>query len=347
MRCLLHIGLAKTGTSTLQESFAAGREVLLEHGILYPPFPVANHSLLRVGLVEPHLWGRNLKVRARAEGPDRIRAEAQEAWEGVEATVRRLRPSLTIISGEGLAVLPEHALIVLSNRLRALFDQVKVVAYVREPASSYASWMQQKVLVSAEITPPSDFILPAQRSLEGYKGVFEDVEVRAYDRRRLVGGCIVLDFLAHIPQASAAELKVLNANTSISGPAMCVLQAYYRGSDLNAADVRRSGKLLLRGLRLTDDHRPPATLRPGIAPMLIASHAGQFAWLRDTFGVEFDLISAHVNAEPAGWKSDDLMEVLDVTKEQLDAAFAEAVGRLTQGGNDVDHLLEVWRQKPG
>ncbi len=77
-RVLVHVGAPKTGTSFVQEALWSHREVLAEHGILYPADRFDAHFLAALDLLEMP-WGG---LEAQAVGAwDRL-AEQVRAWEG-------------------------------------------------------------------------------------------------------------------------------------------------------------------------------------------------------------------------------------------------------------------------
>ncbi len=65
-RCVLHIGLEKTGTTTIQNRLASNRERLLERGILYPRSAGrSNHLHLVSACLDFGVWD-NIKANQLA-----------------------------------------------------------------------------------------------------------------------------------------------------------------------------------------------------------------------------------------------------------------------------------------
>ena len=115
-RLLLHIGMPKTGTSALQDTFAQGRSKLAEYGILYPEIVRTNHDILAAGYRPLSDLGRQYKQLYERQ-PEKLQADFREWWLGVKSEVERRRPETVILSGELMCV---PAAI---KRLRTLLDE--------------------------------------------------------------------------------------------------------------------------------------------------------------------------------------------------------------------------------
>ena len=78
-RVLLHVGTPKTGTSYLQDVLFRNRELLCEHGILYPADRFDAHFLAALDLMRL-TWGG-------------LETQAVGAWDQLAEQVRRWRRS--------------------------------------------------------------------------------------------------------------------------------------------------------------------------------------------------------------------------------------------------------------
>ena len=90
MKVILHIGLEKTGTTSIQRTCASKREELLRHGVLYPKTPgKSNHCAVAALAANP---GKCLDLRTQlgivdqsafdaflAEFPAKLQAEIRES----------------------------------------------------------------------------------------------------------------------------------------------------------------------------------------------------------------------------------------------------------------------------
>lgn len=108
----IHCGLHKTGSTAVETSFAGGRDVLLRHGLLYPPsgrFP-AHHNLAWELTCDPRfdragLCWKDLYPRIAAHGGDVLissadfesRLDLPFAFEAVFDKIRALRREVCLI----------------------------------------------------------------------------------------------------------------------------------------------------------------------------------------------------------------------------------------------------------
>lgn len=181
MKYVVHIGVNKTGTSSLQKAFHERRSELAAQGICYPETGIqtsAHHGLTRV------LRGATPESQGMPEDwEERLRAE----FEGHE---------LVVLSSENFATLQDPA------PLARLCPpgETRIVVYLRDYARYMVSWYQQ-ALHSRNISMSlEDFIESHSTSFSAliarWSAVFgrENVIVRHYERSKLKDRDIVADF---------------------------------------------------------------------------------------------------------------------------------------------------------
>ena len=202
----LHIGLSKTGSSSIQRVLAEQRPALEQQGIYYPRSPGwANHALLPASLVnDPKiLWGfhpgtwEGMTPTARLT---RFRAEWQAEMDALPAWAGRC-----VISAEQIGGLlrSDEEVRRLADTLRPYFGSVVVVAYLRRQdqhvASAYSQWLRGGVLEDPVVPPGGPeihFEYDYGPLLGRYADAFGDAAMRPriFSRATLVGGDVVEDF---------------------------------------------------------------------------------------------------------------------------------------------------------
>jgi hypothetical protein len=295
MRTILHIGMSKTGTTALQESFARSRAYLATRGVLYPRNPAGSsqrhHQVVACGLAPFERLPREFQSRY-ADG-----AAARAAYRAfvahLRAQVAEARPEALVLSGESMfRALGETGARNLTGLLEGLGDEIRIAAYVRRPSEHVLSHIQQAMRYSHRPRGvESREILPV---LDGYAALFgaEAVDARAFHRDVLAGGDVVTDFcarnLAETGVTRAAMAAPGFANESLSAEASDVSRryrlAFHRGRDRFSPDSRG----LLTELAAIDAalgaERP--RLRPGLAEAIDHASAEPLA-LRARYGIEF------------------------------------------------------------
>jgi hypothetical protein len=246
---ILHIGLSKTGSSSIQRVLAANREAMQAQRTYMPHSPGwANHALLPAALVnDPKiLWGfhpatwEGLTPAARLA---RFRAEWAAEMAALPDWAERC-----VITAEQIAGLLRTDVEVarLAALLRPHFGQVTVVAYLRRQdlhaASAYSQWLRGGVMVEpglpeGGVVENPDYDYGAM--LDRFARAFGDAAVRPriFDRASLQGGDVVEDFcqLAELRLPPLADAAKKNSNLGITLQGQALLLASGRHFAARAA----------------------------------------------------------------------------------------------------------------
>lgn len=226
----IHIGVHKTGTTSIQATFYNNRRQLRRHDVNYLNI-AENHSYRLYPLFcdAPHKYIQNLRAG--------IDTEAKAARKNA-ATERALRRALKanrwsgiVISGEALSNLSPAGVGRLKAALAPYAARFRIVAYVRDPYSYMTSAFQEHLREGADYDqliakPP----LPHYRArLSRFIDVFgrDQVDIRIFDPAHFVGGDLITDFLSAIEAdpAIAADLKVIRRNEGLSLEAAWLIKA--------------------------------------------------------------------------------------------------------------------------
>jgi hypothetical protein len=351
LRLLLHAGMTKTGTTALQRTLATHQEGLLESGILYPiPDPKYFHHNNLVCKVLPPESLPHVFRPGKFRNPSTVdpKDAADASWRRIVDDVARIRPPLTILSGElfyGLSRDPS-SLRQFRDLLAEVFDDIEVVIYVRDPPSHYLSSQQEVVKMShRRIRRPCDYRPTLRSRLEAFIGAFEGrVLVRTYDREQLVEREIVHDFFSSALQDAyhlVGSMSIINERESMSAEAMCITQKLRRYAFPDREDINlREVTLIRRELRKLEDEDGFRPTRPRLRPEISAMIAHRFKldleWLREEFGVRFlasDTEADPPAREPSGWRSRELEQLLVIERERMEAASYQLLARLARRAN--------------
>jgi hypothetical protein len=233
---ILHIGLSKTGSSSIQRVLADQRPALQEMGIFMPHSPGrANHGLLPASLVNDTaiLWGFHPGIwegMSREARLERFRREWAEEMASLPAWAERC-----IITAEQIGSLmrQDNEVQRLADMLHAHFATVQVVVYLRRQdqhlASAYTQWLRGGVMEDPALPedgPETLFEYDYGPMLARYARAFGQDAVcpRIFSRATLVGGDVVEDFFAaagfSIPVPDEAPNKNANAGITLEGQAL-------------------------------------------------------------------------------------------------------------------------------
>lgn len=315
---LLHLGQDKTGSTALQRSLFASPQQLRAAQLYFPdPGGHASHRQ-----IFPHLTGclpdDPVQLRTLARTPEAAFRTAKQMWEQTCKALDRERPKTLILSSETeFRSFPVAGFDRLRDVLDQSVDQVKVVAYLRSPASFFLSRVQQdlKKRPMPNRIPPDHY----RRVLEPWRKFGPGpVEVMEYRREALIQGDVIADFCQRfLPALEASSLTDPGySNPTLSAEAMELLQDFHRGERpapyaFYARRPQRFKNLIARA-----DQRVEGRARPRLRDDLravIEARCTDLDWLADTCGVRFaDVRPPEMPADLAEERFQALRDVSDI-----------------------------------
>lgn len=311
---ILHAGLPKCGSSSIQRSLFAARKVLASRGVVYWDIG-PNHSEPLKALSQGYFRAKLPQaLRARYGSPDRIEQALREALS---------RPSeFTILSAEGMgrvkgagdaaAPKPQDA----RGRLRAAvlgagFDRLRIVTYVRPPVAWWESLVQQRA--------KSNSIADALRGTTSYRALIEPLEtlfpeaekvLRLFDPAAFPGGSLLLDFAAAagLGRERLEGVAEIRANPSLSAEATALLDRLQR----QAGGEQPIGKWFVEHyLRPNLDSGRRFRLPRDVLEALIEENREDIAWISARLGRDLTPdLSDRTGEDAAGDASGDAVAAL-------------------------------------
>ena len=385
-KIIFHIGTNKTGTTTLQDSFAKSRARLESSGILYPDLSrYTHHTQLIFSVLEDEeytgAFGRNTP-----EGVQASKEISERLWSKLEEQVAQSACHTLVLSTEYAFGMRPQAWERMSARLAAFGDELHLVGYFRSPASHFNSSQQQVLKYGHTIESPCKPI-PYKGKIQKLKARAgaQSIRVNLFDRKSLKGGDIIEDFVGQIEDICGTklpEIDHMNDNESVSAEAVRLLYAFNKRAFPNS---RRPGnptsKVLLGCIkeaeaRIKGLQRPK--LRARIKQTIDAVNMDEAIWLRDEMRIVFpdfdfnadakapdafetDVGKRHLRPEDVfeGLNGDTLLHLqAEVLKTLFDKVFeirGQAGKRIPQARKEgvtptISHLTEMYfpnRRKAG
>lgn len=292
-RLLFHIGMAKTGSSSLQRAFFGSQNYLASKGVLYPHNPARpkfyNHKLLAAQIAPLEKLPRHM---ARFGDQERVLRDCAGFIEHLRGEIARCRPALLLLSSETMFARIRRPA-ELRRALRALGVAPPVfAAYLRRPSERYVSGLQQVLRSSHELVQPR---APSYRGpITTYEALFGAgcLRLHVFHRSLLKNGDVVADFIAHHLAEHGVEMahlaQVGERNVSVSAESMTVLQAFRAAFRADEQGADKVVDALRRTLREADQatSSPRPRLRPEIAERVDYASDDPL-WLRDAHGLVF------------------------------------------------------------
>lgn len=318
MRIVIHVGMHKTGSSSIQHTFARLQHPDLE----YIDWGISgNHSALFV-----LLFGDTDRLAGyhgfEARGPEFIRGlpALREDWrKRVSAQLAGAADKTVIFSGEDIS---HPSFYNALPRLRDFFSEwsndISVIGYARPPAGFMASAFQQRLKggVTADLFSGAASPHYCDR-FESIDRIFgrDTVSLGEFSPDRLLNGDVVQDFTLKIGLGPLKEDQIIRANESLSLEAAALLyvqrhlgQGFVAGFDgAHVANNRFIARLATIGRR-------KFALSPQMLAPILEKERDDIAWMEDRLGHGFSGGSAaHKDAISS------LDDLIDIALEQYDA----------------------------
>ncbi|KGM50535.1 sulfotransferase family protein [Pseudooceanicola atlanticus] len=239
---LIHIGMQKTGTTTLQEWLHANADKLAKQGILFPQFKRQNGKAMQQQLALG-LFGFHLSERMPPRGTFRrhlgIKSlDDQAAY--CDETLRQLGKMIAEQPYDGVILSSEYIGGWLNSRAQiekldqlfsGIFGTVVYVLYLREPGDWILSRYVQSLRSGGVQTLDEYVSKHAAAGLFRRANLWSDtigkdrVQIRLYDRAVMPEGDIVADFCDVAGLDRSQYSTVVDRNASLSqGEAKALLQ---------------------------------------------------------------------------------------------------------------------------
>jgi len=257
----LHVGTRRTGTTSIQQTCRRSNPVLRDAGLRYPGAD----------------WGPHQVATAAGDGT---------AAEWIDKLPTEID---VLLSSEAFGKTSPEQRIALAKLIAPRWPSVRVVIYCREPVSFATSVAQQAVRRRGrplDVAVRKPVIYGFRRQLEGWIAAFgrENLIVRKFDRRSMIGGDVVDDFFHTIGYADVIpRLTRVTENVATSRQGLQAISDYtqkhgFRGGKRHDETIARLMTIPGDGLRL-----PRETARE-----VIARSAADLAYLEAEFGITFD-----------------------------------------------------------
>ena len=228
----LHIGVPKTGTTSLQRFLMLNREALEQKGFIYPDF---GYSYPNVGKARnAYFVSRTGKDNFQDEWADSFRqlTELGKRWDNIilsdEAVWNRMKPP---------GFWP---------KTRAKFDEtglsLHIIVYLRKQDGLVESFWNQRVKARGKMTMPfEEFIVEKYKFMpmaydEWLDKIVEEgkpdrLTVRVFERGQLLGGSVIDDFCDAIGLSMTPELVIpKESNSSFDADVIAVKKMINRNA---------------------------------------------------------------------------------------------------------------------
>lgn len=329
-RCIIHAGLPRTGTKSIQHSLMALDDDRFFYAPLsgLPGFP--NHTAVLRNLYTPPRDPRYQKLVERF-GSEEFEKAAAAAKAGMKFAFAGAGGRDMVLSADGLMRMSTAGLTRMKNALDRRFDSLAVVAYVRAPLSYMESMVQQRIREGhADAFNPQTLGPHYEKSVSRLDAGFgqDQVTLVKYAPDRFPGGDVVAEFCQRfgIPLAS---VKPVRRNGPLTRVAAQLLHQYALAVKAGEAQALGLALSTLLADRLAELDPAPFRLAPGLLAPLAAQHEADIAWMSARLGE-----SLEETPEAGG----GMIASLDELAEPVPDAAARVTALIAAGGGVVDDI---------
>lgn len=321
-RCWLHIGMHKTGTTSLQANLkrigsTSEWKYICVGGKLHMNTPF--HAMFATDPFKYHWFAK------QGITPEALSEKGAKLRERLATAISKSRAETIIMSAEALPLIDKAGIARLKEFLDPLFDEIRVIGYVRPPVSFKISIFQEMVKGGRSKFDVGDIKLNYRRKFEKFDQVFgrENVILRKFDPAGFAHGCTVSDFFTSIGLKSPDRATIQRANESMSRSACGILYAYRKfgpgygsGPGVVAENVQLVEVLLaMKG--------PKFTAARSMVAAGLANESADLKWMAARLGAPLD----ENLAESGGIATEaELLEVPRAALEEFATCFAKIQG---------------------
>ena len=334
MKIVIHAGMHKTGTSTIQNTFSALAEQQKDF-VYAPALGQGHNSLFILGFHDEEQLENYYLFRHQDMRLPQLLRHKQEIRARLDAAIAESTRPLFLFSQEAMRGHFLGGVQRFADYCRSKSDDIQVLIYVRPPVSFSAS-MYQEIVKLDLVTRATPLAQPVEyrRRFQPLIDCFgaQRVQFKLYDRALLKDGDVALDFAAEIGVALSPN-QVLHRNESLGLETIALLYAFK--SQLpprRPAPYRlwQNDKFVaaLASLDTSASNNRRLRFTPQLAKGLLASQQADIKWMEQRLGasLEEDIDSAPADAAMPIDAAEDLLPIAEAQTEAAEQLAATLTG---------------------
>lgn len=342
-KCILHIGMHKTGTTSIQRSLAN----LDDANFYYARIGGSpGHSVPVCSVFAEKKNARHLvESRSRSSGTPKEKIAA--ARHDLKESIKTANGRTLVISGEGLVRLKLSEIIRMRRFLAHKgYEDVEVVAYIRPPASYVASaWLYRKKLGGLNAGSIETLVPAYKQKFSKFDRVFGRDKVRLFkfDQKSFEKKDVVLD-LCHRTGIPEASIKLIRKNESISKTTMQLIYRYRMDAKDQGLPPLHTALVEELNMHLDGEGVPNARVSPKILRPILERLQDDIDWMEQRLGQS--LYEDLGEERETDIRSEaDLLEPVPGINEKLAGLLTNlGVAHTEKDAADTNTLLRLYRQ---
>ena len=348
-RCILHFGMPKTGSTSIQESLYSG---LTDPDFYYADLGHPNHGEILVNAFQdrPQMYHTNQKQGISLE---KLLAQRPAALQRLADQVGRCQARTMILSAEDACFFPKPANAAVLAFFSSLQCDLQCVAYVRSMRGGLESHFAQTLREPSLFSPVDvmQWLARKQRIrqfLEAKDAVFgrEHVTLWPFSPAQFPQGCVVQDFCRRIGMKTLPRV-IHRSNERLAMPAIRFLYAYRtagQGYGVGPSVMHENAQLLRHLEKLKG---PSFHFHSELLDDYCRRNEANIAWIESRLGASLREGMGQDKDEHAIRAEADLLAFSAESLEWLAERTGTAFRKLAHGDpSEVAAALHLLRSRP-
>ncbi len=338
-KCIIHAGMHKTGSTSIQSALKNLDDGKFRFGRLGQ---AGNHSIpfavMFARSLAPFRFSRKFDI-----GEENLADMASEFRQSLTEQIEAADGRTVIFSGEGIALLSESEVAAVREVFEARSCTVEIVAYIRPPGSFMSSSMQQRLMVDIKSAPdPAKYYPRYRERFEKFDTVFgaANVSYFKFDPKRFPNQDVVDDFCGRLGIDMEGVAKT-RKNDSRPKAQLLLLYQYKKMQDSLGLPRLKIGDPDAWDF-LADLDRSKFRISPDLVRPILDANAADTAWMERRLG---ESLAEDLGQEaPGDFRGEaDLLEPLPGARERFTARLRELDGGLPGDESlDLYQLMSRW-----
>jgi hypothetical protein len=338
-KCILHIGMPKTGSSSIQVNLYNQKSSLnceyLKIG------DDANHSPVICSVFSnfpEQYYGNISKKRTK----DQIVTFNNKVKKQLIQVLSNSKAKNVVISGEDILFLSENELHCLKNFLFNYCSNIHVIAYVRPPISFMQSAFQQLVKMGVLTFGIGGFTPRYREKFEKFDRVFgcNNVSFCKFSRKSMKDGDVVIDFCERVGfEINKTEIKRFNDSLSLEATAFCYVFQKYNQSEDRPPEIIWDNDPLLKSLSAIGSTK--VSFSKDLAKSVLTEISEDVVWMESRLG---ESLAESISNEAGGIsKEEDLLAIVLANRNKLTELLTSKILHEMETPQDVANAVSVLR----
>lgn len=279
--CIIHIGMHKTGSTSIQNSL----QNFNDDNFLYADLGEPNHSIAIYTLFAANPENHHIH-RARRQNVAAMQEYIRPIQTKLEFALKEAKEKTLIISGEDIGALSSEGLVKLRQYFQDRDYKLSIVGYVRSPAGYQASSFQERVKHGVVKQINLEALYPNyEKKFSKFDEVFgrENVHLWKFDAKLFPNGCVVQDFCARLGINLPHE-RICRKNESLSRQAVSLLYIYQKFGQLAGGKAMSAPEAQILGNALAEIGTDKFRFSPDIVRPCLEKNQTDIEWMEQRLG---------------------------------------------------------------